>query len=301
MYLEHFKFSELPFSLTPDVDFYCDLKGHQEALNTLIFSLQSGEGFIKIIGEVGSGKTLLCRKLLSSLDDTFVTAYIPNPDLNPTELRRALLRELGVEPQLLQDQHELLTAINNRLLELHTLKKHVVLLIDEAQALPVESLEALRLLTNLETEKNKLLQVVLFGQPELDEHINRPNLRQLKQRITFSYYLPQMSREELDIYLFHRLAIAGHTLGTLFTEKARHLLFQSSNGIPRIVNILCHKALLVAYGRGDGRVNHKAMLNAIQDTESAMKINYNLLITVTVILGMVVGIVFIFYLYNGII
>ncbi len=269
MYLDHFKFNDLPFALTPNIEFYCQLKSHHEALNTLLFCLRSGEGFIKIIGEVGSGKTLLCRKLLHCLEEGFFTAYIPNPDLTPLELRRAFARELGINPALLQDQHELLGIINSRLVELHAAGKKVVLLLDEAQALPLESLEAVRLLTNLETEKAKLLQVVLFGQPELDEHLNQPHFRQLKQRITFSYYLSLLSREELDTYLFHRLAVAGYTYGALFTQKARNLLFQTSRGVPRIVNVVCHKALLIAYGRGERVITHKMLKLAIQDTEAA--------------------------------
>lgn len=268
MYLEHFQFKDLPFALTPNVEFYCQLKSHQEALNTLLFCLRSGEGFIKIIGEVGSGKTLLCRKLLHCLDERFFTAYIPNPDLSPLELRSAFARELGINPALLQDQHELLGIINHRLVELNAAGKHVVLILDEAQAIPLESLEALRLLTNLETEKTKLLQVVLFGQPELDEHLNQPRFRQLKQRITFSYYLSLLSREELDTYLFHRLAVAGYTYGALFTTKARNLLFQTSRGVPRIINVLSHKALLIAYGSGERVITHQMLKRAIQDTES---------------------------------
>ena len=270
MYLEHFSFKDLPFALTPNIEFYCQLKSHQEALNTLLFCLRSGEGFIKIIGEVGSGKTLLCRKLLHCPDDDFFTAYIPNPDLSPLELRRAFARELGINPALLQDQHELLGIINSRLVELNAAGKRVVLILDEAQAIPLESLEAVRLLTNLETEKAKLLQVVLFGQPELDEHLNQPHFRQLKQRITFSYYLSLLSREELDTYLFHRLAVAGYTYGALFTKKARNMLYHTSRGVPRIVNVLSHKALLIAYGRGERVITHKMLKHAIRDTEAAM-------------------------------
>ena len=280
MYLEHFNFKELPFTITPNTGFFCNLKGHQEALNTLLFSLRSGEGFIKIVGEVGSGKTLLCRKVLESLGEEYVTAYIPNPDLTPVELRRALARELGIEPSALQDQHELLTLINNQLLQLNAAGKHVVLLIDEAQALPPESLETVRLLTNLETQTTKLMQVVLFGQPELDERINQPNFRQLKQRISFSYYLPLMSREDLDNYLFHRLATAGYTYGSLFTNKARDMLFKASAGVPRVVNILCHKALLSAFGKGELRVDKKAMQLAIRDSDLRVMPSRLMLITI---------------------
>lgn len=301
MYLNHFKFNELPFSITPNIGFFCSLRGHQEALNTLLFAVRSGEGFIKIVGEVGSGKTLLCRKLWDSLNQDFIIAYLPNPDFNPTELRRAVLRELGCNPTHIADQHELLTAINARLLELHQDNKRVLLLIDEAQVLSRESLEALRLLTNLETDTTKLMQVVLFGQPELDRHLDQNNLRQCKQRISFSYYLPRMSRDDLDKYLFHRLAVAGYTYGALFTEKARKLLFKASLGIPRVVNILCHKALLVAYGQGEEIINHKIMQVAIQDTDVAIKTKYHALIITGISLTLLIGLVFLIYYYKGII
>lgn len=302
MYLDHFKFKEAPFSLTPNVDFFCSLHGHQEAYNTLMFSLRSGEGFIKIVGEVGSGKTLLCRKLLDSLDDEFVTAYIPNPDLTPVELRKGLARELGIDVKPMADQHELLTQINDKLLSLHSDGKRVVLLIDEAQALPPDSLEAVRLLTNLETEKAKLLQVVLFGQPELDQRLNKSEHRQLKQRITFSYYLPSLTRNDLDTYLFHRLAIAGHIQGPLFTRKAVDILFKASHGTPRIINVLCHKALLAAYGRGDYRVDAKDMRRAIHDTcDTRGFINKLILLSTSLGLGALVTVVFAIYASKGII
>jgi MSHA biogenesis protein MshM len=300
MYLEHFKFTELPFTITPNVGFFCNLKGHQEALNTLLFSLRTGEGFIKIIGEVGSGKTLLCRKLLNSLDQNFFTAYIPNPDLNPIELRKALAIELGLESTALQDQHEMLVLINNRLLALHGAGKQVVLLIDEAQALPAASLETLRLLTNLETQTTKLLQVVLFGQPELDERLNQPSFRQLKQRIGFSYYLPLMTRDDLDNYLFHRLATAGHSISSLFTKKARDILYHASNGVPRVVNILCHKALMAAYGRGEKEISPKAMKLAIRDTEIAMVSHKALLLIIGLLSLMIIGVIAL-YIHQGII
>lgn len=300
MYLEHFKFKEMPFGLTPNVGFFCNLKGHEEALNVLLFSLRCGEGFIKIVGEVGSGKTLLCRKLLDSLGDDYVTAYIPNPDLAPNELRRALARELGIPLTDIQDQHELLTHIYDRLLELQK-DKRVVLLLDEAQALPLESLETLRLLTNIETEKTKLMQIVLFGQPELDEHLAKKELRQLQQRITFSYYLPPMTREDLDLYLFHRLSIVGHVTGTLFAKKARKILYRASQGIPRVVNILCHKALLVAYGRGETIITTKSMRAAIKDNELVISNNNRVLFVGLFIFITFVSAVLALYYYEGII
>jgi MSHA biogenesis protein MshM len=280
MYQEFFQLKTLPFSLTPNPQFFCQLKGHQEAFNTLQFCIKSGEGFIKIIGEVGAGKTLLCRKLLDSLDDTYVTAYIPNPDLNPIELRKAFARELGLDPSSWHDQHELLSAINQHLITLYANHKKVVLIIDEAQALSDESLETIRLFTNLETQAHKLLQVVLFGQSELDERINQPHLRQLKQRISFSYTIPLLNREDLDIYLYHRLSVAGYTQGMLFTKKARNILFRASRGIPRVVNVLSHKALLVAYGRGNKQIDHHDMRIAIKDTQNIARFKKPSLITI---------------------
>lgn len=295
MYLEYFKFTELPFGLTPNLGFFCQLKGHQEALNVLLFSLKSGEGFIKIIGEVGLGKTLLCRKLLNSLDDNFVTAYIPNPDLNSLDLRKAIARELGIDFTNSQDQHEILSLLNAKLLELHQAGKRIVVIIDEAQALPLDSLEAVRLLTNLETEKTKLLQVVLFGQPELDRHLNTPNLRQLKQRITFSYYLPLLSYDDMDTYLFHRLAIAGHTTGSLFSKKARKLLYKASKGVPRLINVLSHKALLLAYGSGKSQITPKMIKFAIRDTDIGSTIKKKILFWTATIVGFIAFLLLVYW------
>jgi len=301
MYLDHFKFNQMPFGLTPNTGFFCNLKGHEEAIQVLLFSLHSGEGFIKIVGEVGAGKTLICRKLLDHLQENFTTAYIPTPDLNPMELRRAFARELGIDLTGITDQHDLLTRIYHRLVELHMQNKRVVLLIDEAQALSLESLEAIRLLTNFETEKTKLFQVVLFGQPELDILLANPQLRQLEQRITFSYYLPLLNREDLDTYLFHRLAVAGVSSGTLFAKKSRDLLYKASRGVPRLINVICHKALLIAYGRGEYKVTRKTMRSAILDTELILRSNKKTLVIFALILSTLIGFVLYYYRIKGII
>jgi len=266
MYLKHFGITKHPFSLTPDTRFYCNLSTHQAAYNTLLFSLKSGEGFIKIIGEVGSGKTLLCRKLLDALGDKFYTAYIPNPDLSPDNLRLMLAKELEVPIDDAVNQVELFQAILKRLFQLHEAGQRVILIVDEAQALPDDSLEALRLLTNLETRTQKLLQIVLFAQPELDVRLQKHHFRQLNQRITFSHDLTPITRHDLEAYLCHRLAMAGYTKGHFFHPKACHLLYKASKGIPRIINVLSHKAMLVAYGKGDRRISAKAVKLAIKDS-----------------------------------
>ena len=270
MYQQHFGLREPPFCLTPDTSFFYNYPGHQEALNVLLVALRMGEGFIKVTGEVGTGKTLICRKLLNMLgEDDVVTAYIPNPFLAPTALRHALAEELGIEYARNIGQHRVLQLINEKLMALRGDGRRVVLLIDEAQALPEESLEAIRLLTNLETEKSKLLQVVLFGQPELDEHLDRRSVRQLKQRITFSYNLQPLSCNGVAGYLQHRLKVAGSTRSELFHSAAIKQLCRGSRGVPRLVNIIANKALLVAFGEGAGTVSRKHVRRAITDTEDA--------------------------------
>lgn len=269
MYLNFFGLSESPFSLTPDTAFYYGRSSHHEALNTLLVALQMGEGFIKVTGEVGTGKTLLCRKLLRELadDPRFVTAYIPNPALSPNELRFALAAELGFRYRCDIGQHRFLQVINHRLMQERAAGRKVVLIIDEAQALPEDCLEAVRLLTNLETEKCKLLQVVLLGQPELDAHLARPAVRQLQQRITFSYQLSRMSPGMVAGYLGHRLQVAGYEGGSLFPPAVARELARASRGIPRLVNILAHKCLLAAYGEGRSKVTRRHLRRAVRDTE----------------------------------
>ena len=267
MYLQHYRLKEPPFTLTPDTDFFFNYSSHQQALNVLLIALQGGEGFIKVTGEVGTGKTLICRQLLNLLDDNYVTAYIPNPFLNPTALRMALAEELGVEFARNIGQHRLLKLITDRLLELHCSGKQIVLLLDEAQAIPDDSLEALRLLTNLETEKRKLLQVILFGQPELNVRLTQRRLRQLRQRIVFSYQLDPLNRRALGEYVRHRLHIAGYRGPALFTAGAIRQLHYSSRGIPRLVNLLCHKSLMAAYGSGSLEIRRNHIERAARDTE----------------------------------
>lgn len=269
MYNKHFGLIEHPFGITPDTSFFFAGPSSQEALNTLLIAANSGEGFIKITGEVGTGKTLLCRKFMSTLDSSFVTAYIPNPYLEPRTLMLALAEELELNPEKDVDQHHLLKSINHRLLVLARSGKRVVLCLDEAQAMPIESLEALRLLTNLETEKRKLLQIVLFGQPELNRKLQLESIRQLAQRITFHYHLGPLSRDDLDFYVSHRLSVAGYTGGRLFGTDGIKALHAASGGVPRLVNILAHKTLMLAYGEGRQLVSARHVRAAARDTIGA--------------------------------
>lgn len=269
MYQDYFSLTEAPFSITPDTSYFYAQGHFAEALNTLLVALRAGEGFIKVTGEVGTGKTLLCRKLLNTVEESFVTAYIPNPMLTPYGLQSAVADELGLDLSRHYGHHQLLKLINNRLLELSAEDKHVVLCIDEAQAMPIETMEALRLLTNLETEKQKLLQVILFGQPELDDHLNVKEVRQLKQRITFSYQLKPIDKDDMEMYLLHRLNVAGYKGNNLFEKSAMTSLFKASRGIPRLINILAHKSMMSAYGEGAKHIDRNNMRAAIKDTEDA--------------------------------
>lgn len=270
MYLPFFGLDELPFSLTPDTSFYYGNPSHQEALNTLLIALQMGEGFIKVTGEVGTGKTLLCRKLLRELEciPGFVTAYIANPAMTPTALRANLADELGIRYARNLGQHEVMQLIDRHLVGERKRGNRVVLLIDEAQALPRECLETIRLLTNLETEKSKLLQVVLIGQPELDARLAHPSVRQLRQRVTFSHALTPMRNGAVAGYLAHRLAVAGFKGPCPFPATLARDIGRVCKGVPRLVNIVAHKCLLAAYGEGRAVVTRRHVGRAIADTEA---------------------------------
>lgn len=293
MYLYHFGLRELPFTLTPNTNFYLGLEPHNEALAVLLTALKTGEGFIKVVGEVGTGKTLMCRKLLNEIPEHFVTAYIPNPFLKPDELRRAVAVELGVKQAQRISLQLLSQRIQQRLLELHNQGHSVVLILDEAQALPAESLEALRLFTNIETETRKLLQVVLFAQPELDERLAENAFRQLKQRITFSYKLRSMTAFEVEHYIQHRLNVAGYKGANLFSRAIAKRIAKVSNGIPRLVNIICHKMLMLGYGEGSYQLTNKHLTQAIQDTEGMQtKTPYNMVLISLLIIALIVSLYF---------
>lgn len=265
MYLAHYGMSAAPFGLTPNTAFYVDLPIHQQAMAVLTVALSQGEGFIKVTGEVGTGKTLLCRKLLQEAPEHFALAYIPDPHLSPLELRWALALELGLKHSANIDPQQLTQLLQRQLVLLAQQQKQVVLLIDEAQALPDETLEALRLLTNLETEQRKLLQVVLFGQPELNQRLALYQFRQLRQRISFSYDLSVLNRAQVACYVNARLQLAGAS--QLFSRTALWLLHYYSRGIPRLINILAHKALMLGYGKALQQIGCYQVMQAARDTD----------------------------------
>ncbi|PAU76367.1 AAA family ATPase [Halovibrio salipaludis] len=271
MYEAFFGLRDAPFSLTPNTRYFLRAPSHGQALELLLVALRQKEGFIKVSGEVGTGKTLLCRLLLNALEGKLTTAYIPNPQLGPTELFEAIADELGVTLDDPSNTHRALSALQQYLIDNAASSGAAVLVIDEAQSMPVETLETLRLLTNLETESRKLLQVVLFGQPELDELLARPDLRQLSQRITFQHRLETLSPETVADYLQHRLAKAGWNGGRLFQPRAVRLISRASGGTPRLINILAHKALIAAYGRGEREITSRHVRQAIRDTDSVVR------------------------------
>lgn len=269
MYVKYFGLREKPFSLTPDTQLFCNQNCHRNALNTLLVALSEGEGFLKVVGEVGTGKTLLCRTLLGRLNrSSFATAFIPNPWLTPEELKLFLASEIGAQTDTAMHSHQLTAAIYRKLVQLARQNKKVVLLIDEAQAMPVATIESLRLLTNLESEKRKLLQVVIFGQPELDKLLARKDLRQLQQRIMFSETLKPLDPQAVSNYLHFRISACGGR-GDLFSAAAIGLVGTASGGIPRLINILAHKALICAFGKGDPYVSAWHVARAVEDTREA--------------------------------
>ncbi len=270
-YLRHFGLREAPFGITPDTSYFFACRAIQQAFNTLQVAVANGEGFIKITGEVGAGKTLLCRKFLSTLDATWVSAYVPNPSFEPRTLYLALAEELGIPVGATLDQHQLIKAITRALLDLARQRKRVLLCIDESQAMSLETLEALRLLTNLETEKRKLMQVVLFGQPELDRKLASPSIRQLLQRITFQHRMSGLQENEVGAYVAHRLAVAGLTGRALLPSGALRALHAASRGLPRLINILMHKAMLLTYGEGRWEVERRHIGVAAADTPAAQR------------------------------
>jgi MSHA biogenesis protein MshM len=273
MYLGHFSLREAPFSITPDTDFFFAHEGAQASLNMLLVALRSGEGFLKVVGELGCGKTVLCRQLLKTLQGECVTAYIPNPNMGPDDLLLALVHELRLPIANPPHRNQIMAALNQCLLEHAAQGRRVVVCIDEAQAIPMRTVESLRLLSNLETEKRKLLQLVLLGQPDLDDKLARPEIRQLLQRITFSEYLGPMQQQRVPAYLAHRLrraALSPNTDTELFTPAAARAIAQASGGVPRLVNILAHKCLMLAYGEDTHRITRAHVRLATRDTPGVL-------------------------------
>jgi general secretion pathway protein A len=266
MYNQYYGFRESPFNITPDPRFLFFSDRHREAYNHILFGIRERKGFIQVTGEVGAGKTTLCRALLDELGSGYITALILNPCLNPTQLLRTILTELGLQPGR-ADRVACLEMLNRFLLEQLEAGRDVVLLIDEAQDLAPELLEQVRLLSNLETDQRKLLQIVLIGQPELREKLNDRGLRQLRQRITVRYHLTPLSRQEVERYVQHRLEVVGANGRPSFTPWAIRSVFRYSGGIPRLINAVCDKALLAGFVEGTDLLTWRQVRRAIRELE----------------------------------
>jgi general secretion pathway protein A len=266
VYLEHYGLKEPPFAITPNPRFLFYSAKHREAINHLLYGIRERKGFVQLTGEVGAGKTTICRAMLEQLGDQFATALILNPVMSPNELMKAIAVEFGLPVEGL-DRLETLSVINEFLLWRASQGKDTVLIIDEAQDLTDELLEQVRLLSNLETDDRKLLQIVLMGQPELRDRLNAYRLRQLRQRITVRYHLSALTRDELAHYIQHRLSVSGAKRVPRFTTPALWRIHRYSQGVPRLVNALCDKVLLAAYVRQTDRVDYSLVGLAIRELE----------------------------------
>ncbi|MEA2093751.1 MAG: AAA family ATPase [Pseudomonadota bacterium] len=265
MYLEHFNLAERPFSITPDPRFLYMSARHREALAHLLYGLGEGGGFVQLTGEVGTGKTTLCRCLMEQLPGNVDIAVVLNPKLTAEELIATLCDELGVEyPHQVHSIKVLTDALNRYLLDAHARGRRTVLIIDEAQNLSADVLEQIRLLTNLETSTQKLLQIILVGQPELRDMLAREEMRQLAQRVTARYHLEPISREDSSVYIQHRLQVCG-TSHRIFNREAVDLIQRLSGGIPRLINVLCDRSMLGAYVEGKSHVDNKIVKRAAKE------------------------------------
>ncbi|MCR4309311.1 MAG: AAA family ATPase [Deltaproteobacteria bacterium] len=270
MYEEYFSLKERPFSLTPDPDFLFLSGSHQRALDHLLFGLESGEGFIVVTGDIGVGKTTVCRALLRRLPERFATALVVNTLLTEKELLRTVLDDFGA-PVPDGTRKDLLDALNRFLLVAAEAGRRPVLIIDEAQNLAPPLLEQVRLLSNLETEKRKLLQIVLFGQKELQEKLRLPQLRQFDQRITVRATILPLDLRETSRYIQHRMSVAGAAGSTFLSPAAERLLHRRSRGVPRRINQLCDRALLAACVRNAERVEREDVVRAAASLSDGSK------------------------------
>jgi general secretion pathway protein A len=271
VYLSFYGLSEPPFSITPNPRFLFYSARHREALNHLVYGIRERKGFVQLTGEVGCGKTTLCRALLEQLGHEFATALILNPVLNSDQLVKAVAMEFGLHPNG-HDRLETVDLINHFLLEQVRQGRDVVLVIDEAQDLTDELLEQVRLLSNLETDERKLLQIVLMGQPELRDRLNDHGLRQLRQRITVRYHLSPLAPSEVGQYIQHRLHISGAAGPPYFTRPALWRIHRYSNGIPRLVNAVADKCLLAGYVQQRDRIDYGMVGTAIRELEGDIQV-----------------------------
>lgn len=267
MYYPHFGLKEPPFKITPNTDFFYSGGNRGAVLDALVYAITSGEGIIKVVGEVGSGKTMLCRMLQATLPEKIESVYLAIPSVEPEYVLHAIAFELQLKIPKNADRLKVIQILQAHLLKRHAEGKQVVIFVEEAQGMPLATLEEIRLLSNLETKQDKLLQIVLFGQPELDDNLNQPHIRQLRERITHSFHLGPLQTKDVGEYLIFRLRAAGYFGPPLFTDGAVKKLSAAAEGLVRRINILAEKSLLAAYADNLHQVTAKHVKAAIQDSE----------------------------------
>lgn len=267
MYNEHFGLKHAPFRITPDTRLFYDGGGRGEILDALVYAVVSGEGIVKVVGEVGTGKTMLCRMLEERLPGNVEIVYLANPSLKPDDILQAIALEMDLEIPAESNRLKVMQVMQQVLLEKHARNRQVVIFIEEAQSMPIETLEEIRLLSNLETKQEKLLQIVLFGQPELDDNLNRANIRQLKERITHSFYLEPLDRDALKNYVNYRMRAVGYRGPDVFSGSAYGRIARASEGLTRRINILADKALLSAFAADRHEVTAKDVRKAVMDSQ----------------------------------
>jgi len=267
MYQEHFGLTRPPFKITPDTSLFFEGSQRGAALDALTYAIKSGEGIIKVVGEVGSGKTMLCRMLELRLSSDVDVIYISNPSLSPDNILHVIAHELHLDVSNEMSKVDVMQLIQTHLLKKHASNRQVVLFVEEAQSMPIETLEEIRLLSNLETDENKLLQMVLFGQPELDEKLSSPHIRQLKERITYSFNLLPFQPEDTLQYLNFRLRAVGYKGPDVFNKKTASIVKKYSDGLTRRINIIADKSLLAAFSEGSHTVTSSHVKSAAHDSD----------------------------------
>jgi type II secretory pathway predicted ATPase ExeA len=267
LYYEHFGLKQPPFKITPNTEFFFSGGNRGAVLDALVYAITSGEGIVKVVGEVGSGKTMLCRMLEDKLPENVERVYLANPSVAPEDILHAIAFELQLKLPAKADRLQVMQALQNYLIERHAQSRQVVIFVEEAQGMPLATLEEIRLLSNLETKNDKLLQIVLFGQPELEINLNEQHIRQLKERITHSFDLGPLAEHDIADYLISRLRTAGYYGPPLFTAATVKRMAKASKGLVRRINILADKAMLAAFAENAYAITPKHLKIAINDSE----------------------------------
>ncbi|MCE9639748.1 MAG: AAA family ATPase [Betaproteobacteria bacterium] len=267
MYYTHFGLAQPPFRITPNTEFFYGGGNRGPILEALMYAISQGEGIIKVTGEVGSGKTMLCSMMQARLPANIESVYLANPSVSPEEILHAIALELHLKPPRDASHLEVMQMLNNHLMERHAAGKQVVMFVEESQSMPIATLEEIRLLSNLETSQSKLLQIVLFGQPELEENLRQPQIRQLRERITHSFRLSPLKPDEIRDYLNFRLRAAGYRGPDLFSPPIVAAIAKSSDGLTRRINLIADKALLAAFSENTHTIRIKHIKAAVRDSE----------------------------------